>query len=365
MRSRLLVSAAVMAAGLAVASAQNAPRVTGQDERNQARGQHHRTSPGAGFGLKDGMGKGLSDPRNSSQRGERGMATRSESIRPHGGHGDLRPPVKNNDASVLPPAGKSRGQWGRGDRRDGMSGERSTPDHAMGQGHLPSAQDRTRPARRQPALPLAKERGRHDLLRSKTLPDQGMGRAGERDVRGDQDIRGGRDRSRGMALHRDRQQGGGPDANAGQDQIRKVQTALNEHGFAVGDADGRLGKRTKEALIAFQKQRGFPATGKVDRMTLRALLVSGVAPGDGRGSSPPNPAQAPMPVESAPQGAAPATTGQGGAASQPAVPAQPAEGEQPLPDLQMPETGASGRVPAGSPQEDYKDGSDPPGGDQR
>jgi hypothetical protein len=347
MRSRLLASAAVLVAGLAVASAQNGPGGAGQEH---ARSQHHRTTATAarkaeplprtrttGSGLQDGLNASRSNQRSSERR----PAIRGESLtspRLRGARGDLRPPAKHNDASVQPP----RGRGGRGDPsiRDRSLWDRSLWDRAMGQGSLRPEQD-ARLRRRQPALPLAKERGPQDLARNK---------AGGRDVRS-------RDQARGVAQHR----GGAPDAGK-EDQIRKVQTALNQQGFNVGNPDGRLGKRTKEALVAFQKQRGFRTTGKVDRTTLQALLAgeaaSGGSQGSHEGSHQPHPTPAQAPVQAAPQGAVPSTTGQGGAAQEPLP--LPAEGETPPapPIPQMPDSGPSGRVPAGSPQEDYKEDDD-------
>src|SRR5579871_546715 len=161
MRSRLLMSAAVLAAGLAVASAQNAPGGGQEHTRNQARSQNHRSPAAAsrkaerplqtramGFGFQDGMEKG---------RSERGIAARvksTTSTRRHGAPNDLHQPVKHNDASVMPP----RGQWDRGDR--------SMRDRAIGQGRLQPEQDRL--GRRQQASPLAKEHGQ-DLALNKTL----------------------------------------------------------------------------------------------------------------------------------------------------------------------------------------------------
>jgi peptidoglycan hydrolase-like protein with peptidoglycan-binding domain len=275
MRSRLLVSAAILAAEIAMASAQNAPDGSGQDHaRNQARSQRH---------------------------------------------------------------GKA-------------SGDRSIWDRAIGQ-------ERLRPERRQPASQFAKERGQQGVARSKTQPHlshKAMGQAGERDARA-------RNQAGSAMVHPDKQRGGAPDADAGQDQVRKVQAALSQQGFSVGDPDGKLGKRTKEALIAFQKQRGFRTTGRIDRTTLHALLAGEAAPDSGQ----PSPIRAP--VQTAPQGVAPATTGQGGAPPPPAASPQLTDGETPPPHdgLQMPESGATSRVPAGSPQEDYKDDPSPGGGDQR
>jgi peptidoglycan hydrolase-like protein with peptidoglycan-binding domain len=351
MRSRLLVSAAVLAAGLAVASAQNAPGGGQEHTRNQARSQNHR-SPAAAPRKADqplrtratdfNFQKGLNNPRRS----ERGTAARGESaplMRPHGARGVARPPTKPNDASVLLP----RSQRGRGD--DGLSGDRSLWNGAMGQGRLP--------------------RGQQDLARNKTprrQADQGMGRAGDQAVHSDRDRYTARNQTRSVAWHHERHRGGALNVNAGLEQVRKVQTALNQQGFNVGDPDGKLGKRTKEALIAFQKKRGFRTTGNVDSTTLHALLAAGAAPGGSPGSSQPSPT--PAPIQTAPPGVPPATTGRGDTAPEPAAPPQPADAETPpAPDgLQMPETGASGRVPAGSPQEDYKDETAAPaGGDQR
>ncbi len=65
-------------------------------------------------------------------------------------------------------------------------------------------------------------------------------------------------------------------------QIRDVQIELQRQGFEVGEPDGVLGPRTKEALMAFQKRRGFQATGEVDHDTFAAL---GQGQGQGRGQS--------------------------------------------------------------------------------
>jgi len=395
MRSRLLVSAAILAAGLlvaglAAASAQNAPGGVDKEHHNglangrhdghdQLRNQNRRATGAAarkaepllrtratGFGFEDSnAGTGTENPR----RNPRAMAKRHGNTSPGQmsqqppARGDLLPPAKPSDASVLPP----RGQWGRGDR-DGMASDRSIWDRARAQGRLRSDRigqgDRegrnrglTRSQRREPASALLKERGQQDLARNKAphrRPDQGMGRADERapgDARNQV--------SSGAALDPAKHRGGTP--NARQDEIREVQAALNQQGFNVGGPDGRLGRRTKEALIAFQKQRGFQTTGKVDPATRHALLANAAAPAqDKPGSGQPSPAQP------APHGAGAETTGQSSAAPRPAPASpQPIEGETspPTEGLQMPDSGASGRVPAGSPQEDYKD--DTPAGDQR
>jgi hypothetical protein len=57
--------------------------------------------------------------------------------------------------------------------------------------------------------------------------------------------------------------------------IRQVQIMLIQKGFNVGEPDGVLGPRTREALIVFQRQQGFEATGQLDSRTMTALGVSG------------------------------------------------------------------------------------------
>ncbi len=63
-------------------------------------------------------------------------------------------------------------------------------------------------------------------------------------------------------------------------QIREVQIELQRQGFDIGEPDGMLGPRTKDALMAFQKKRGFQATGRIDHDTFAAL-----GQGQGRGQS--------------------------------------------------------------------------------
>jgi peptidoglycan hydrolase-like protein with peptidoglycan-binding domain len=58
------------------------------------------------------------------------------------------------------------------------------------------------------------------------------------------------------------------------DEIRIVQRVLIERGLLSGEADGVLGSDTQAALITFQRQEGFRATGSIDSATVSALGVS-------------------------------------------------------------------------------------------
>jgi peptidoglycan hydrolase-like protein with peptidoglycan-binding domain len=58
------------------------------------------------------------------------------------------------------------------------------------------------------------------------------------------------------------------------DEIRQVQIVLREKGFYQGEPDGILNPQTTQALIAFQQQQGFQASGRIDTQTVTALGVS-------------------------------------------------------------------------------------------
>jgi peptidoglycan hydrolase-like protein with peptidoglycan-binding domain len=67
--------------------------------------------------------------------------------------------------------------------------------------------------------------------------------------------------------------GGGFVFNGSVTEIREVQEALIHQGFNIGEVDGVMGPRTREALMAFQRQRGFRPTGEIDQQTFAALDI--------------------------------------------------------------------------------------------
>jgi hypothetical protein len=284
MRSRLLASTAILIAGLATASAQSA-----------------QNTPGGARGLaRDGVHSALRNqpsgqlrhrtPDAALRTAELSAVARRSSAgqsAPRNGRRDLLPPVKHNDASLQPTR----------DRPEHRRSDRHRPDDLHGVRGRTAHPDRRR--------------------RSPTTSRTGAVEADATKI------------STGVA------------------DIRKVQEALKQQGFNIGDVDGKLGRHTKDALIAFQKQHGFQTTGKLDRQTLQALNARAAAPagpGGSRASS----------ATSAPQGAEPATTGQGGGAPPPAAVPQPVdEMAPPAPAIPpMPDNSATGRVPSGSPQDD-------------
>jgi peptidoglycan hydrolase-like protein with peptidoglycan-binding domain len=123
--------------------------------------------------------------------------------------------------------------------------------------------------------------------------------------------------------------GGGAGAiDLAPDQIRQVQMVLIEKGFDIGEPDGRLGPRTTRALIAFQRQQGFQATGRIDSRTMTALGVSSTTGQGNQGANQPStsgqggagtqsPANQNMGAGQQGNRNQPSTSGQGGASQQP------------------------------------------------
>jgi localization factor PodJL len=48
---------------------------------------------------------------------------------------------------------------------------------------------------------------------------------------------------------------------------------LNKNGYNAGGADGVMGEKTKNAIIAFQKDNDMAPTGKIDEKLVRALIA--------------------------------------------------------------------------------------------
>src|SRR5262249_9758838 len=100
-------------------------------------------------------------------------------------------------------------------------------------------------------------------------------------------------------------------------------------GFNIGQPDGKLGPRTREALIAFQRQQGLRAGGRIDNQTITALGLSnmigaqgGATTGQGGASRQEAPAQ-----QNQGAGQQPSTSGQSGGSQQqrPAQQSHPAD----------------------------------------
>jgi len=54
-------------------------------------------------------------------------------------------------------------------------------------------------------------------------------------------------------------------------KIQKIQTLLQKHGYDVGEVDGVFGARTQTAIMEFERDRGYPQTGRVTPLLLKRL----------------------------------------------------------------------------------------------
>jgi len=67
----------------------------------------------------------------------------------------------------------------------------------------------------------------------------------------------------------------GEPATAGVDMkqaVRNIQAILNKNGYDAGPADGVMGQKTKNAIVAFQSDNGMAADGQVTEGLVKALL---------------------------------------------------------------------------------------------
>jgi peptidoglycan hydrolase-like protein with peptidoglycan-binding domain len=64
-----------------------------------------------------------------------------------------------------------------------------------------------------------------------------------------------------------------PPPSREQDVVRQVQTELAAHGYAPGPADGDAGVLTRAAILAFEHDRGLPATAEATDALLLSLRM--------------------------------------------------------------------------------------------
>jgi len=53
--------------------------------------------------------------------------------------------------------------------------------------------------------------------------------------------------------------------------VARTQAILSSLGFDAGPADGKMGRKTRDAIAAFQTSKGLPATGEIDKTLIEAL----------------------------------------------------------------------------------------------
>ena len=62
--------------------------------------------------------------------------------------------------------------------------------------------------------------------------------------------------------------------NPQREQVRQVQTLLTEIGFDIGGADGIMGKRTRDAIVSFERSNGMTETGQVSSALIDKLNIA-------------------------------------------------------------------------------------------
>lgn len=55
--------------------------------------------------------------------------------------------------------------------------------------------------------------------------------------------------------------------------VQNIQAILNKNGYEAGKPDGMMGQKTKDAIMAFQKDNALAPTGTVDEPLVEALLA--------------------------------------------------------------------------------------------
>ena len=61
------------------------------------------------------------------------------------------------------------------------------------------------------------------------------------------------------------------ESNGRNQTVRKVQLALEEDGYYVGDHSGQFGFETRAAVRRYRRDHGLPVIGKIDDQFLRAI----------------------------------------------------------------------------------------------
>jgi peptidoglycan hydrolase-like protein with peptidoglycan-binding domain len=69
----------------------------------------------------------------------------------------------------------------------------------------------------------------------------------------------------------------GQTAQLNEQEIRQVQTELNNMGLYQGEIDGIAGPQTEQAVRQFQENNNLPATSTLDRQTADLILQGGTA----------------------------------------------------------------------------------------
>jgi Putative peptidoglycan binding domain len=249
MRNKLLVSTAVLAAAIAVASCEKTPsEEPGTNQNGSSISERQQSQSTAG------QQRGTEEPVQQTQPPSDAQQHSTQTANQPAAGGNEQPSKegqREQDAGVAQDrnsntednqdrSNSSRGQTSRQDRTSGPSQNsvQSDRDGLAGQAR------QTEPQQKQPQL---QEQNKQAGPNQRASGTEGA-------------------------------------LNLGRDQVRQAQMVLKEKGFDAGEADGVLGPRTRKALIAFQRQQGLEPSGEIDQRTATALGIS-KGPGSTTGHS--------------------------------------------------------------------------------
>jgi len=58
----------------------------------------------------------------------------------------------------------------------------------------------------------------------------------------------------------------------GNDEVKSIQSILNNLGYDAGPADGIMGSKTREAIKLYQQDHDLPVTGQLDSESKKILI---------------------------------------------------------------------------------------------
>ncbi len=299
MKNKLLISSALLAAGIVLASCEKTPNGEPGAEAQRPNGSTASEHQQSGGEQAQTPGAPSREPGTESQRPD-GSTT---SARQQGGgekaqkrsaqeQGTPQQSSKAAERAGQPPAQGTatiNEQQGReGQHEQAVELQNRNADQNQPTGSSAQARDENTKSKEQEAQSVEREEQKPGASSQSSRPLQ----------------QGAPEPQQSQAPNEARQaQSAGSQQNAGgaaggavnlsRDQIRQAQVILKQKGFDVGDLDGKLGPRTRKALMAYQQQQGLQATGQMDQQTVSAL---GIGHGSGQNTRSPG-----------------ATTGQGGA----------------------------------------------------
>jgi hypothetical protein len=293
MKNKLLISTALLAAGIVLASCEKTPngepgaeaqRPNGSttSERRQAGGEQGQT-PGAPSG-EPGAESQRPDGSTTSARQQGG----GEQAQKRGAQEQGTPPQSSKAAERAgqPP---TQGTAPINDEQQGKEGQHDQavePQNRNADQNQPNNGSQSAQARNENTK--SKEQKAQSGEREEQKPGastQSSGPLQQGQAPEPQQSQAHNEARQAQSAGSQQNEGGaaGGAVNLSRDQIRQAQIILKQKGFDVGDIDGKLGPRTRKALMAYQQQQGLQATGQMDQQTVTAL---GVVHGSGQQNTP-------------------------------------------------------------------------------